>query len=92
MGLLRNSRTPAQAFCTLSGLLSWLPLSVGRHSDGSPWKKSEQGRPMAEAVARAKITPALSFHALLHTWASLSIMAGMPMMVAARNLGTATPA
>ena len=58
-----------------------------RHADGRAWKKSEQGRPMREAVARAKITPTLSFHALRHTWASLSIMAGMPMMVAARNLG-----
>jgi len=58
-----------------------------RHANGDPWKKSEQGRPMQEAVTRAKITPALSFHALRHTWASLSIMAGMPMMVAARNLG-----
>jgi integrase len=26
-----------------------------RHDGGSPWKKSEQGRPMREAVARAKI-------------------------------------
>jgi len=57
-------------------------LSVGRHSGGSPWKK---GPADGRGGARAKITP--SFHARRRTWASFSIMAGMPMMVAARNLG-----
>jgi integrase len=34
---------------------------------GSDWKKSDQKRPMAEAVARAKITLAITFHGLRHT-------------------------
>ena len=55
--------------------------------DGSSWKKSDQKRPMAGAVARAKITPEIGFHGLRHTWASLSVMAGMPLMVVAKNLG-----
>lgn len=42
---------------------------------------------MAEAVARAKITPAITFHGLRHTWASLTVMAGVPLMVVAKNLG-----
>jgi integrase len=46
-------------------------------------------RPMADAVSRAKITPAISFHTLRHTWVSLAVMAGMPLMVVARNLGHA---
>jgi integrase len=44
-------------------------------------------RPMAKAVARAKITPSISFHGLRHTWASLAVMGGMPLLVVARNLG-----
>jgi integrase len=56
-------------------------------ADGCPWGKSEQARPMRAACRRAGIVPAVSFHALRHTWASLSIMAGMPLLVVARNLG-----
>lgn len=57
------------------------------HANGSPWKKSEQSRPMREACDYARITPAVGFHILRHTWASLAVMAGMPLMVVARNLG-----
>ena len=56
--------------------------------DGSEWHRSMQSIPMAAACAAAKIRPA-SFHALRHTWASLGIMNGMPLMVAAKNLGHA---
>jgi integrase len=57
--------------------------------DGSQWGKSHQARPMADACDRAKIRPATSFHVLRHTWASLAVMAGAPLMVIARNLGHA---
>ncbi len=60
-----------------------------RHADGRRWEKSEQSRPMKEACAHAKITPRVSFHALRHTWASLAVMNGMPLMVVAKNLGHA---
>jgi integrase len=56
-------------------------------ADGSQWGKSHQARPMADACDRAKIKPAASFHILRHTWASLAVMAGAPLMVVARNLG-----
>src|SRR6516165_2417850 len=55
--------------------------------DGAPWKPAHQTRPMVEACKRAKINPPVSFHVLRHTWASLAIMAGGPLMVVARNLG-----
>jgi integrase len=58
-----------------------------RRADGSAWKKSDQGAPMLAACAHARITPAISFHILRHTWASLAVMAGVPLMVVARNLG-----
>jgi integrase len=57
------------------------------HADGRPWKASEQARPMAEACARAKIEPPVGIHQLRHTWASLGIANGLPLMIVARNLG-----
>ena len=42
---------------------------------------------MKKATTAARIDPPISFHGLRHTWASLSVMAGMPLMVVARNLG-----
>ncbi|MBB3234524.1 tyrosine-type recombinase/integrase [Phyllobacterium endophyticum] len=53
------------------------------------WKDSHQMRPIAEACERAKITPAISFHILRHTWASLAVMNGVPLLVVAKNLGHA---
>jgi integrase len=59
----------------------------GDDKDTGEWRAAEQGRSMREAVARAKIKPAVSFHGLRHTWASHSVMSGVPLMVVARNLG-----
>ena len=58
-------------------------------ADGTMWGKSHQHRPLKAACERAKILPALDFHALRHSWASLSIMAGAPLLVVAQNLGHA---
>ncbi len=60
-----------------------------RKPDGMPWQKSEQSRPMAVAVERGKISPRISFHGLRHSYASLSVMNGVPLHVVARNLGHA---
>jgi integrase len=53
------------------------------------WKASQQARPMRAASEHAKIDPPISFHGLRHTWASLAVMGGVPLMVVARNLGHA---
>ncbi len=58
-------------------------------ADGTMWGKSHQFRPFKDACDRAKIVPPITFHELRHTWASLSIMAGAPLMVVAQNLGHA---
>jgi integrase len=58
-----------------------------RKASGSPWGDSHQLRPMAAACARARIVPQISFHGLRHTYASLAIMNGAPLMVVGRNLG-----
>ena len=62
---------------------------VLRKSNGEPFGMSHQNRPMLDACDRAKIKPRISFHGLRHTWASLAVMNGMPLMVVARNLGHA---
>jgi integrase len=59
------------------------------HANGAPWRKSEQSRPMRAACTRARLKPAVRFHALRHTWASLATMAGVPLLVVAKNLGHA---
>ena len=68
-------------------------LAAGRPGSaslvGKEWKASWQDPPIKAASKRAKIDPPISFHVLRHTWASLSVMAGMPLMVVARNLGHA---
>jgi integrase len=58
-----------------------------RRADGTPWQRSNQTVPMRAAVARAKITPNVTFHALRHTWASHAVMAGVPLLLVAKNLG-----
>jgi integrase len=83
-------------FLTLTGEGSefFRVMCAGRLGDeliflnaGRDWRKSEQTRPMAEAIGRAKIKPPIGFHGLRHTWASLAVMAGMPLLVVAKNLG-----
>jgi integrase len=54
---------------------------------GGRWLKSHQTRPMVAACENAKIDPPIGFHGLRHTYASLAIMAGAPLMVVAKNLG-----
>jgi integrase len=58
-----------------------------RRDDGSAWQRSDQHRPMKEACERGKIKPAISFHITRHTWASLAVMNGTPLLVVAKNLG-----
>lgn len=60
---------------------------IFHHPRGGAWRDSDQKRPMQLACVRAKITPAVGFHQLRHTWTSLAIMNGMPLMLVSRNLG-----
>lgn len=82
---------------TEEGATFFRGLAVGRSprdrllakADGGRWLKSHQTRPMKEACERGSIDPPASFHVLRHTYASLTIMNGAPLMVVARNLGHA---
>jgi integrase len=57
--------------------------------DGGSWNHGCQGIYMSEANQLGKIDPPITFHMLRHTWASLSVMGGMPLVVVAKNLGHA---
>jgi integrase len=96
---IRQSKSgkPRHVVLTDEGIALFRQLTAGRsgsdpmlrRADGGPWKASQQGRHMHEAVQRAKIKPPISFHGLRHTWASLAVMNGTPLLVVAKNLGHA---
>lgn len=60
--------------------------ALARVDDDLKWRPAEQGRPMREACIAANIEH-IGIHGMRHTWASLSVMAGVPLLVVAKNLG-----
>jgi integrase len=96
---IRASKTakPRHVVLTADGVSFFEQLVAGRSgselmlpkSDGSRWLKSHQIRPMLAACKRASIDPPMGFHGLRHCWASHAVMAGLPLLVVARNLGHA---
>lgn len=96
---IRVSKTskPRHVVLTDEGQAFFRQVCIGRagselmfaRASGAVWGRANQMRPMALAVKRAKISPPIGFHGLRHTWASLSVMAGVPLLVVAKNLGHA---
>jgi integrase len=93
---IRGSKTGSRhVTLTDEGVDFFIRLCAGRprdeimlvRGDGKGWLRAQQARPMQDACEGAKISPAIGIHQLRHTWASLAVMAGMPLMVVARNLG-----
>jgi integrase len=62
-----------------------MPLMV--RADGIRWGRDHHRRPFKAAIVRAGIDKSFAFHELRHTWASLTIMGGAPLIVVAQNLG-----
>lgn len=58
-----------------------------KRDKGRGWKRAEQLRPMRELCARVGIVPAIGFHVLRHTHASILAMRAVPMAVIAHQLG-----
>jgi integrase len=97
---IRQSKSdkPRHIVLTADGVKFFRGITKGRAAgermflkeNGEPWLASHQKHPIAEASKAAKIEPAVNFHALRHTWASHSVMGGVPLMVVAKNLGHTT--
>jgi hypothetical protein len=99
--LARNSPTrlhedPEKEYCitlTDAGSEFFRVMCAGRLGDeltflnaGRDWRKSEQTRPWLKQSGKLR-SNLIGFHGLRHTWASLAVMAGMPLLVVAKNLG-----
>ena len=56
--------------------------------DGSCWKRSDQTRPIKEALAKANLPDEGSIYALRHTYVSQAIEGGVPLNIIAENCGT----
>jgi integrase len=88
---------PRHVVLTQEGREFFAGRAVGRvgsarlflRSNGRPWAKSEQQRPLNAACAEAKIEPPINFHGLRHTYASRLAMRGVPLAVIATQLGHA---
>ena len=90
---IRKSKTnrDRHVFLTPEGVAFFKQLTAGRNGTdfllGREWKKANQSDPMKAACKRAKIQPAVGFHQLRHTYASLAIMNGAELFVVAKALG-----
>ncbi len=88
-----KSKTGRERHIILSanGAKFFRSLTAGKSSDapmfGRVWNADNQTRRMQATCKNARIEPAITFHGLRHTWASHSVMAGMPLNVVAKNLG-----
>ena len=97
--VIRHSKSgrPRHVYLTEEGAQLFGELALGRehdallftHGEGSPWRASNQHRPMREACLNAQIEPPVSFHILRHSYASLLTKAGVPLQVVASALGHA---
>ena len=82
-------------FLNRSGQAFFQELTAGRNptepmlvmENGERWRRDMYFRPFKVAIVAAGIEAAFTFHELRHTWASLTIMNGAPLMVVAQNLG-----
>ena len=94
---IRESKTGRARHVALAseGASLFRAITVGKsvehriflRSDGDPWGKSHQARPIAEASERASIKPSATFHILRHTYGSALAMEGVPMAVIAKAMG-----
>jgi integrase len=94
---IRQSKAgkPRHVVLTDDGVEFFRSITAGRagseflfvKGNGDAWLPSHQADPMGLANERARIDPPINFHGLRHTWASHSVMGGVPLLVVAKNLG-----
>jgi integrase len=88
-GKPRHVVLPQEGRDFIAGLAAGKPGSARLflRSNGKPWAKSEQQRPLAAACKAALIDPPVNFHGLRHTYASRLAMRKVPLAVIAAQLG-----
>lgn len=76
---------------TKEGASFFAGLCAGRSGQDAlfKWNNTAVQRELKATLKRAKITPPITFHGLRHTYASHSVMNGVPLIVVAQNLGHA---
>jgi integrase len=94
---IRTSKSgrPRHVVLTEEGVALFRQVAAGRsgheimlrRANGRAWQKSDQQSAAALACKRAAISPPITFHGLRHSYASLAVQNGTPLMVVARNLG-----
>jgi integrase len=90
-----KSGRPRHDVLTEEGRDFVIRLSVGKsgsarlflRTNGEPWAKSEQQRPLAAACAAARIERVVNFHGLRHTYAIRLAMRSVPLAVIAAQSG-----
>ena len=95
--LVRRSKTARQRHVVLTkeGTQFFSDATAGRPShtiiftkaNGASWTHGAQDWYVRQANGAGNIDPPIHFHLLRHTWASLAVMGGVPLVVVARNLG-----
>jgi integrase len=95
--LVRKSKSgkPRHVYLNQEGATFFLQQTAGRptkarmflRSDGKVWGASHQQRPLLRACETAKIDPAVTFHALRHTYASALAMNNCSLLTIATQLG-----
>ena len=63
--------------------------TVFTRADGNSWGKNHHVRPLLDACTRGRIAPAITFHELRHTYASLMAQAGADLLTLSKLLGHA---
>jgi integrase len=92
-----KTNKPRRVILADEGIALFRELTAGRAGDetllqrdsGQPWRTANQAALMNDACEHAQISPPATFHALRHTYASLSVMGGMPLTVLSKVLGHA---
>jgi integrase len=94
---INGGKTGARDIVLTEEAVEWFTgITAGRspdelllpREDGSGWTKSVHARDMNEAVAKAKLPKGTTLYSCRHTYASQSLLAGMNILLLARNMGT----
>jgi len=86
----RNVILQSSAISFFQKIIKNRPLDqhIFLRNDGTRWKRSDQTRPIKEALKAAGLPPEGSLYALRHTYVSMAIEGGIPLNVIAENCGT----